>query len=75
MQHRMAAGPDEVRGFLITSSRSNLRYGKGNTRLWTPPSSKPRSRYLTHEERDRLLEHVQAAHVRLFIILALTTGA
>lgn len=53
----------------------NLRYGRGNTHVWTPPSSKPRSRYLTHKERDRLLECVSTAHVRLFIILALTTGA
>lgn len=53
----------------------NLRYGKGNTHVWTPPSSKPRSHYLSPEERDRLLAHVQAPHVRLFIILALTTGA
>ncbi|WP_243406128.1 site-specific integrase [Sphingosinicella sp. YJ22] len=53
----------------------NLRYGRGNTHVWTPPSSKPRSRYLTKDELERLLEHVKTPHIRLFIILAVTTGA
>ncbi|WP_380874268.1 site-specific integrase [Sphingomonas sp. DBB INV C78] len=53
----------------------NLRYGRGNTHVWTPPASKPRSRYLTKDELERLLAHVKATHVRLFIILAITTGA
>jgi integrase len=35
----------------------------------------PRDRYLTREELDKLLEHVNTPHVRLFIILAVTTGA
>lgn len=43
--------------------------------LWMPPASKPRERFLTRAERDRLLEHIAAPHVRLFVILALTTGA
>jgi integrase len=43
--------------------------------LWMPPASKPRERYLTQEERDRLFEHIEAPHVRLFVTLALTTGA
>lgn len=53
----------------------NLRYGRGNTHVWTPPTSAPRERYLTREEVDHLLEHVDTPHVRLFIILAITTGA
>ncbi len=53
----------------------NLRYGRGNTHVWTPPPSKPRSRYLTKAELDTLLEHVSTPHIRLFIILAITTGA
>jgi integrase len=57
--------------------RACLRFHyKGNApALWMPPASKPRERYLTQEERDRLLEHIEAPHVRLFVILALTTGA
>lgn len=53
----------------------NLRYGRGNNLVWTPPACAPRDRYLMREEVDRLLEHVGTAHVRLFIILAITTGA
>lgn len=53
----------------------NLRYGRGNNHVWTPPASAPRDRYLTREEVDTLLEHVSTPHVKLFIILAITTGA
>lgn len=53
----------------------NLRYGRGNVHVWTPPQSKPRDRYLSREEIEKLLQHVSTPHVRLFIILAVTTGA
>ncbi|OQW71092.1 MAG: hypothetical protein BVN33_16680 [Proteobacteria bacterium ST_bin13] len=53
----------------------NLRYGKGNTHVWTPPQSTPRSRYLSRDELETLLAHVNTPHVRLFIILAVATGA
>ena len=53
----------------------NLRYGRGNNHVWTPPQSAPRDRYLERDELDRLLEHVCTPHVRLFIVLAVTTGA
>ncbi len=52
-----------------------MRYGPQAPRLWIPPESAPRDRYLTPLERDRLLESIEAPHVRLFVILALTTGA
>lgn len=53
----------------------NLRYGRGNNHVWTPPSSAPRDRCLSRKEVDTLLQHVRTPHVRLFIILAITTGA
>lgn len=53
----------------------NLRYGRGNNRVWLPSGSAPRDRYLTRAELEKLLEHVDTPHVRLFIILAVTTGA
>ena len=53
----------------------NLRYGRGSNHVWTPPTSAPRDRYLTREELDLLLQHVSTPHVRLFIILAIATGA
>lgn len=52
-----------------------MRYGVQAPRLWMPPESKPRDRYLTPAERDKLLKSIDAPHVRLFVILALTTGA
>lgn len=51
------------------------RYGRGNVKVWTPPASPPRDRYLTREELDKLLASVVEPHVRLFIVLAVTTGA
>lgn len=53
----------------------NLRYGRGNTHVWIPVASKPRDRYLSREELDKLLAAVSTPHVRLFIILAVTTAA
>lgn len=57
--------------------RACLRFHYGNEApsLWMPPDSKPRDRYLTPEERDQLLDDIDTPHVRLFVILALTTGA
>jgi len=58
--------------------RACLRFAFGKAdapMLWLPPASPPRDRYLTRDELTRLLEHVEAPHVRLFIILAVTTGA
>jgi integrase len=52
-----------------------MRYGPQAPRLWMPPESAPRERYLTPEERDKLLESIETPHARLFVILALTTGA
>jgi integrase len=53
----------------------NLHYGRGHNRVWTPPASAPRDRYLTREELEKLLKHVKTPHVQLFITLAVTTGA
>lgn len=42
---------------------------------WVPPASAPRERYLTKAELSTLLSHIETPHVRLFVILAVTTGA
>lgn len=57
--------------------RALLRWHYGNEapQIVAPPPSKPRDRYLTKEERDRLLANIETPHVRLFTILAFTTGA
>lgn len=51
------------------------RYGDKAAPMWIPPSSAPRDRYLTREELRELLERIETPHVRLFVILAVTTGA
>lgn len=39
------------------------------------PRSKPRDRWLTREEAKALVQACKAAHVRLFVVLGLVTGA
>jgi len=76
MRQRQGAAPGTVKTELeYLRACLNLRYGRGHNRVWLPSGSPPRERYLTREELDKLLKHVGAAHVRLFIILAITTGA
>ena len=53
----------------------NLRYGRGHNRVWLPTGSPPRDRYLTRDELEQLLVNVDTPHVRLFVIMAITTGA
>ncbi len=50
-------------------------YGDKTPPTWVPPASAPRDRYLTPDELATLLEHIETPHVRLFVILAVTTGA
>ena len=52
-----------------------FHYGKDAPSIQSPTESKPRDRWLTFEERDKLLAAIETPHVRLFVILALTTGA
>lgn len=61
----------------LEALRACLRwhYGKDAPVIVAPPPSKPRERYLTRDEFDRLLAAIETPHVRLFVILAATTGA
>lgn len=52
-----------------------FRYGSSAPAIWMPPPAKPRDRYLTRSELATLLEHIETPHVRLFVVLAVTTGA
>jgi integrase len=76
MRKRAGKSPSTVKTEL-EALRACLRwhYGKEAPIIVAPPPSKPRERYLTKDERDMLLEHIETPHVRLFVILALTTGA
>lgn len=53
----------------------NLRYGRGNTKLWVPSASPPRDQYLTKDQARALIDAAETPHLKLFIILALSTGA
>jgi integrase len=76
MRRRQGASDGTIRTELVyLRACLNLRYGRGNNHIWMPPAGAPRDRYLTREDVDQLLERVATPHVRLFIILAITTGA
>jgi integrase len=42
--------------------------------VWLPQKPKPKDRVLSEDEVSRLIEAADAPHVRLFIVLAITTG-
>ena len=56
-------------GLLRTATK-----GRGGE-FWFPPAPAPRDRYLTRPEFDRLIKATSLPHIRLFITLALATGA
>lgn len=50
-------------------------YGKDAPALWMPPASKPRDIWLTKEQARTIVEASTTPHIRLFVILGLSTGA
>jgi integrase len=52
-----------------------FHYGPKAPAVWVPQESKPRDRWLTKDEAKRLLDAIETPHVRLFVELALGTGA
>lgn len=50
-------------------------YGSAAPSLWMPPASKPRDTWLTKEQARAIVEAATTPHVRLFVILGLSTGA
>jgi len=55
-------------GLLRTATK-----GRGG-HFWFPPAPVPKDRYLTRAEFERLLNASSLPHLRLFLVLALTTG-
>lgn len=54
----------------------HFRFGKGGgPTIWMPPPSKPRSYYLTREKLTELFSTIDTPHIRLFVALAIVTGA
>jgi integrase len=76
MRKRQGKSPSTIKTEL-EALRACLRwhYGKDAPVITAPAPSKPRERYLTKEEADRLLASIETPHVRLFVTLALATGA
>lgn len=42
---------------------------------WMPPKTAPRHQFLTREESQSLLRAARSEHIRLFVLIALATGA
>lgn len=66
----------------IVTLRAALKWARGESWIDETPvlpmpvsSAPPRDRWLTREEARRLLDAAKAYHIRLFILLALKTGA
>lgn len=76
-QRRRAGKSDSTIRTELEALRACLRWhlGKDAPQIPTPPASKPRERYLTKEEVEQLLENIETPHVRLFVTLAIATGA
>lgn len=51
------------------------RYGVEAPRIWIPPASKPRDTWLTKDQARELVDAAKSPHIKLFLILGLTTGA
>lgn len=75
-RRKLGRSPDTVRTEL-EALRACLRwhYGKDAPQIVTPPPAKPRDRFLTKDEADKLLAHIETPHVKLFVELAFATGA
>lgn len=74
---RRAAGVrDGTIGKELRTLRAGLRWHDPNTPavFEIPARPRPRERYLTRDEVRRLLDACRAPHVRLFVILAVTTA-
>ncbi len=61
----------------LEALRACLRwhYGKDAPVIVAPPPSKARERYLTRAEAEQLLAAIETPHVKLFVEIALGTGA
>jgi len=51
------------------------RYGNEAPVIWIPPASKPRDNWLTKDHARILVDAAETPHIKLFIILGLSTGA
>jgi len=76
MRRRLGRSNSTIRTEL-EALRACLRWHYGSTapQITAPQPSKPRERYLSKDEAETLLRAIQSPHVRLFVEIALGTGA
>lgn len=76
MRRRLGKSNSTIRTELeILRACLRWHYGKDAPTISAPPPSKPRDRFLTKDQRDRFLASIETPHVKLFAIIAFTTGA
>lgn len=76
-KRRLAKRSDSTIRKELEMLRAALRfqYGSEAPAIWMPPPAKPRDHHLTREQVAKFLDHIETPHVRLFVTLAVTTGA
>jgi integrase len=81
-QQRRASGViDGTIRLELSKLRASLRWAEKKALIvkapfvWMPPASNPRDVRLTREQAARFITACTAPHIRLFVLLALTTGA
>ena len=74
----------KARGLAASTIRTDLallracliwRYKEEAPSIWLPPASPPRERWLTKDEARTLEQAAASPHIKLFLILGLSTGA
>ena len=76
--HRQEQGKsDSTVATELSLLRACLRwkYKDNAPSVWVPPASPPRDHWLTKDQVNELIEAASAPHIKLFLILAATTGA
>lgn len=51
------------------------RYGAAAPSIWIPPAAKARDNWLTKEQASKIVDLADTPHIKLFVTLALATGA
>ncbi len=60
---------------LLRACLRNYYGAEGAPTLWLPPPSSPRDKWLTKDQARLIIDSAHTPHVKLFVILGLTTGA
>lgn len=75
-RRKLGYAPSTVRTDLeLLRACLRWRYGEEAPRLWIPPASAARTRWLTKDEARTLVDAAKSPHIKLFLTLGLATGA